>query len=303
MKERWGWIVCAASFTVHVGIYSLAYCFSLLFVDIQRELNSTAVETGFVGSLIWGVQMFSSPVGSFLESLLNFRAVLILVIIFSSASTFVSSFAVSAKQLLVTIGIGYGLSLGTAWYVMLSVMVRYFPTKNSVRAVSLATTGSAAAMLCISEPVNMSLEAFGWRKTLQFISVFILAVSLPPAFVFSPPKVNEGVQIARPLPEEEYLQKEDMGKLKKAVGNEEEEKQLKYAIEYKEPNDDREYTSESSTSSASDVRCDVAKIRNLSNCLERWKRVATLDTFLYAVFALTCAMSWSVFFVNIKAIP
>lgn len=46
MKFRWGWIVCAASFTVHIGIYSLAYSFSLLFVDIQRELNSTAVETG-----------------------------------------------------------------------------------------------------------------------------------------------------------------------------------------------------------------------------------------------------------------
>ncbi|XP_071823849.1 monocarboxylate transporter 12-like isoform X3 [Apostichopus japonicus] len=143
IKCRWGWVVCGASFFIHVGIYSLAYSFSLLFVDIQRDLNATAVETGWIGSVIWGVQMFSSPLETFLESCFSHRPALILVIIVASAAIFVSSFAQSVQQLFVTLGAIYGLALGTTWFIMLGVIVQYYPAKNTVRAISFATLGGS----------------------------------------------------------------------------------------------------------------------------------------------------------------
>lgn len=97
--------------------------------------------TGWIGSVIWGVQMFSSPLGTFLESCFSYRPALILVIIVASAAIFVSSFAQSVQQLFVTLGAIYGLALGTSWFIMLCVIVQYYPAKNTVRAISFATLG------------------------------------------------------------------------------------------------------------------------------------------------------------------
>ncbi|PIK42963.1 hypothetical protein BSL78_20187 [Apostichopus japonicus] len=85
--------------------------------------------------------------GTFLESCFTHRPALILVIIVASAAIFVSSFAQSVQQLFVTLGAIYGLALGTSWFIMLCVIVQYYPAKNTVRAISFATLGGTIAVL------------------------------------------------------------------------------------------------------------------------------------------------------------
>lgn len=300
MKFRWGWIVCAASFTVHIGIYSLAYSFSLLFVDIQRELNSTAVETGWIGSVIWGVQMFSSPLGSFLVSSISYRPALILVIIVGSVAIFVSSFAQTVQQLFVTLGAVYGISLGTTWFIMLCVIVQYFPSKNSVRAVAFATLGGTAALFA-SEPLSICVESFGWRRTLQIIAMCTLLVSLPPAMLIFPPKVDLGTTSSS-SPSASKIDYDD-----------DEEKPT--ASKTCDRSDSKEQTKASTSGSTSHppyavrellvVDCDefetdtTTRFRETGR-LERWKSVISVNACLYSIFTMTFSMLWSVFFVNIR---
>ncbi|XP_071823843.1 monocarboxylate transporter 12-like [Apostichopus japonicus] len=293
IKCRWGWVVCGASFFIHVGIYSLAYSFSLLFVDIQRDLNATAVETGWIGSVIWGVQMFSSPLGTFLESCFTHRPALILVIIVASAAIFVSSFAQSVQQLFVTLGAIYGLALGTSWFIMLCVIVQYYPAKNTVRAIFFATLGGTIAILVCSEPVNMSVEAFGWRRTLQFIGAFTLILSLPPAVLMFPPKDRVYESPRR-----------DFEDNKEAISGSTSDiriHQQKVCTSREtnlHQNDCGRRENEKSKVDRGDV---VTTTKTTATRLEKWKKVICVDACLYSIFTVTCAMLWAVFFINIMS--
>jgi hypothetical protein len=166
----WGWVVTAASFTVHVVILGLAYSFGILnkalLDDDSMPGSDDRAAVSLVGSISVAFMLAMGVVTGSLVHRYGARRVTLIGSAVVTAGLLAASYAPSVPALYPT----YGLLLGAGYSLTFSPSVMIVPTMFTTRrslAVGLAVAGSGAGTFIFSSLNGALIEASGWRATLR----------------------------------------------------------------------------------------------------------------------------------------
>lgn len=180
------WVVTIAtsiSFATILGFFS---AFGPLYMCLRRDLNSSAIATGWVASLGWSVGI-TSPFVNTLYQRFGPRKIAILAALFCSSGLLMSSFATSIWPLFVTFGLIFGFGVNLVITGSMSVVTSHFDSNNSALPTTLPGVGSAIGTLIYCPILEIAYEHFGWRNTLRFVSALIFVIGLTCAICYKRP--------------------------------------------------------------------------------------------------------------------
>ncbi|XP_041454122.1 monocarboxylate transporter 9-like isoform X1 [Lytechinus variegatus] len=197
--QWWKWIVTVSLAIVYFVSWGNIHSYPLLFGPLQEEFQTSAIETGWVGSVNIGMNCLASPLAAFLERRIGFRATIVLGVLFCATGVFVSSFAPQLFMLYFTYGTMYGIGINLSFHASLCLMVQYFPNKNCRRATSVIMIGGTSGMLVFSPVMERLIEMFTWRGALRISGIFVLFLGLPFALLCKSPEetVKEVEKVVR----------------------------------------------------------------------------------------------------------
>ncbi|XP_071479791.1 monocarboxylate transporter 14-like [Diadema antillarum] len=187
-QHLWKWIVTASLAIVYFVSWGNIHSYPLLFGPLQDDFKSSAIETGWVGSVTIGVNSLASPLAAFLERKVGFRMTVILGILLSSVGVFVSSFAPQLFYLYFTYGVMYGLGINLTYHTSLCLMVQYFPNSNCRRATSIIMCGGTTGMLVFSTMMERIIRGITWRGALRVSGSIVLILGMPFALLCKSPE-------------------------------------------------------------------------------------------------------------------
>lgn len=160
--------------TAHMVSFAAWTLFSVIGVQIERELGLTDAEFGF---------LVATPIlaGSIARLLLvpwieryGARRALAGVMMISAIATFLLSFATTYTQMLAS-GLGIGI-VGASFVASVAHVSQWYPTERQARAFDVLGIGIAgAAVTTVVAPVL--LIAYGWRAVAQMWAAGLLAMA------------------------------------------------------------------------------------------------------------------------------
>ncbi|KAJ8025751.1 Monocarboxylate transporter 14 [Holothuria leucospilota] len=195
---NYGYVIVTAGFLIFGGLLSPINSYGRLFTDIQKELNTTSLQTGWIGSIAWATNFLVSPVAVLVESRIGYCATTVLGSVMTSAAYLVSSFMGSYGWLLLVLGIVCGSSAGLCIHSCFCVLFKYFSFSNYTKASGLLATGAPVALITSSATIVVGISyeklvpALGWRTTLLATSVFAAVLAIPASFAISPDRHFRG---------------------------------------------------------------------------------------------------------------
>eukprot|EP00057_Strongylocentrotus_purpuratus_P033876 XP_793108.3 PREDICTED: monocarboxylate transporter 12 [Strongylocentrotus purpuratus] len=187
-RRQWKWIVTVSLAVVYFVSWGNIHSYPLLFGPLQEEFKTSAIETGWVGSVNIGLNCLASPLAAFLERKIGFRMTTALGVLLCAVGVFSSSFAPQLFMLYFTYGTMYGLGINLSFHASLCLMVQYFPTQNCRRATSIIMIGGTSGMLVFSPVMERLIRMFTWRGALRISGIFVLCLGLPFALLCKSPE-------------------------------------------------------------------------------------------------------------------
>ncbi|XP_030835242.1 uncharacterized protein LOC115921652 [Strongylocentrotus purpuratus] len=187
LAERWGWVVTFASFCVHFVCFGIYYCFSITFIALQEEFETSSTATSWVGSIPIGL---STMAGVFVTPLIyrfSNRSIALVGIVLCFTSCMVTSLITVFPAIYLTYSVLYGVGSACASLASTDLLLRYFPVTNCARATMFALIGSSAGMLCLGPLTYTLIERWGWRIMLRVVGSILLVVGVAAIFAFHPP--------------------------------------------------------------------------------------------------------------------
>ena len=139
-----------------------------------------------------GMNFFFGPITSALCRRFGCRKVAMSGGLISSAAMFATSFADSLILIYLSYSVLWGLG-SSLCYVPTYLMIDMYFDRHKSLANGLITAGSAIGALVMGPTLNVLLESFGWRKTMQFLGgcTFILFVA---ALTYRAPPLKRGLE-------------------------------------------------------------------------------------------------------------
>ncbi|XP_072176161.1 uncharacterized protein [Diadema setosum] len=171
LRERlgrfWGWLVVLATWSSLFVSYGFSYAFGLFFIEFQREFKSSATLTGWVGSASLSIAMLTAlPVKLVIERV-GYRLVGVVSVILMTSGLLLTSFMPGIAPIFFSYSLLFGLGEGAFQVAALSLTSKYFPTKNFVRATSLALSGSNVGDAEPSGEETKNCEVFEGSKVFE----------------------------------------------------------------------------------------------------------------------------------------
>ncbi|XP_030839794.1 uncharacterized protein LOC105442193 [Strongylocentrotus purpuratus] len=117
----------------------------------------------------------------------GYRSVAISGVVSTSAGVFMTSFLSSLIPMFATFGVMAGIGAGLFTVCAFDLIVLYFPERNTMRAVAIASTGSTTGMLAFSQIMALLLRKYGWRITLRVMGGLLFTVGLPSVMTYIVP--------------------------------------------------------------------------------------------------------------------
>lgn len=186
----WGWVVVAASFSVHVVILGLQYSFGVLYAALLSDaaLGGDRASTAWVGSIAVSAMLGMGVLTGVLVERYGHRVVTCAGGVLCAAGLLLSSCMPSVHALYVTYGciVGIGFNLSFAPSVM--IVSRYFDKRRSL-ATGIAVSGSGIGTLIFAVMDEALIRAYGWRVCLQVSAVLALVIVLPAGLTYIPVRV------------------------------------------------------------------------------------------------------------------
>lgn len=272
LRKNWKYILTIAAFFQLGGILSPVNSFGRLFTGIQSDLNTTATETGWIGSVAWSMGFLSSPVATVVESYIGYRLTSVLGSVSSSACYLIASFMTSYVGVLIFLGILCGLSVNLSLHSVLCAIFKSFSPKYQSKATGFAFIGTSLATIPVTLAYEKLVLVFGWRFALQMSSAFALVVAVPASFLISPLR-------DQPLEQQRNVSRD------RREENCKEKKIEVSSISYKV--DDFK------------INATQDEDKNKSSLVEFLKIFRKWRTWLILFAILFPAMSWSVYWVNV----
>ncbi|XP_030840775.1 monocarboxylate transporter 14-like [Strongylocentrotus purpuratus] len=146
IRNRWGCVVVVATVLFNFVLNGLLFNYNLLFVAFQEEFESSATLTGWVGALPLGISLMIAPFVKLASERFGYRLVAISGVVSTSTGVFMTSFLSSLIPMFATFGVMAGIGAGLFTVCAFDLIVLYFPERNTMRAVAIASTGSTTAV-------------------------------------------------------------------------------------------------------------------------------------------------------------
>ncbi|XP_070576841.1 monocarboxylate transporter 2-like isoform X1 [Ptychodera flava] len=190
VKNKWGWVVTVCTFIVIIPLTGIPSSFGVIFVKLQEEYEISDLETGWIGSLAFGMFFFASPISTGLFKRYGHRKVAVVGVILCSVGMLVSSFVPKPSLLFLTYSVFYGIGSNFIDNTSLNLIGQYFPRKNSARATCFATLGWSVGSLTFNPLIEVLCELLGWRNTFRILAGFLFVVGILCVATYSPAPIE-----------------------------------------------------------------------------------------------------------------
>ncbi|XP_071506307.1 monocarboxylate transporter 9-like [Diadema antillarum] len=190
--RHWGWVVVITSFCVLLVVFGVVFSFGDFFVEFQDEFNSSATLTGWVGSIAHSFAVLLALPFNLLVERFGHHHVCLIGILLATAGLVLTSLMSTLPPMFATYSVMFGSGVCIFSLAPVTLLSAYFPSKHSVRALSLALAGSNAGMFVYAPFVNPFIKRYGWRVTMRILAALMFGVGLPCSLTFSEPRQREG---------------------------------------------------------------------------------------------------------------
>ena len=176
------WVVVVSSFLGMFGNGSISQGFPRFFVPIRTELGLTSAQMSLVFSLARAEGSAGGPLVGWVVDRYGARPMILAGGLMTGIGTILLSRADSYWELIVLFSgiISLGKSAGFGQTLMAAVN-QWFIRRRSV-AMSTLMTAFAGGGAFVVLLLNFGIQQIGWRDTLLWTGVFIVAMTLPAAF-------------------------------------------------------------------------------------------------------------------------
>ncbi|XP_070576544.1 monocarboxylate transporter 2-like isoform X2 [Ptychodera flava] len=186
VKNKWGWVVTVCTFIVIIPVTGIPSSFGVIFVKLQEEYEITDFETGWIGSVAFGIIFIASPISTGLFKRYGHRKVAVAGVVLCSTGMLASSFVTIPSLLFLTYSVLYGVGTNFIDNSSLNLIGLYFPRKNSARATCFATLGWSVGSLAFNPLVEVLCAHIGWRHTFRVFCGVLCVVGIPCVLTYSP---------------------------------------------------------------------------------------------------------------------
>ncbi|XP_072178858.1 monocarboxylate transporter 12-like [Diadema setosum] len=186
LRRHWGWVVTFASYLIYFITIGVIYCFGIITVAVQNDLNSSVAATGWIPSIASGLSLISVAIVDSLVRRFSHRLVSIIGVVLCFIACLVTSFMPSVFPMYFTFGLAYGTGAGICTFSGMLLVVEHFPSEHRSRATSLAVAGTTTGMLVLNPVVYGLLSALGWRSTLRILGAVVLGLGITMSAFLTP---------------------------------------------------------------------------------------------------------------------
>ncbi|XP_041467489.1 monocarboxylate transporter 9-like [Lytechinus variegatus] len=143
LSANWGWAVVAMTWILFINMFGIMYSYAILFVEFQEEFGSSATFTGWAGSIPIGLTALMAPVIKVFIDRFGYRPVGVVCHVMASLGVVATSFVPNMSLVYLTYSLMYGCGAGGLCILVLGLVACYFYSKNNVRAMAFAVSGSS----------------------------------------------------------------------------------------------------------------------------------------------------------------
>ncbi|XP_072164992.1 monocarboxylate transporter 13-like [Diadema setosum] len=180
------WVMTMVISTLFGIILGFFCSFGTLYMYLRKDLESTAVETGWVASLGWAFGI-CSPIFNAIYLRFGPRKVVIVSSILCAVGILSSSFVQTIWPLYLSFSVMFGIGAGLLIAGSMNLVASYFDSDDCALPTTLPGVGCAIGMLICSPLLEMAYESYGWRMTLRCYAAFILVSGLLSSIWFKLP--------------------------------------------------------------------------------------------------------------------
>ena len=152
-------------------------CQQLLFLICILELSHVSLPPAWIGSLSFGLVLFTGPLTTALCVRIGCRAVTVLGALMIGLGLFLSSYVTASYQLFFTYSVLFGVGSSCCYFTSVLILSEYF-SKKLVFANGIALAGSGVGTLVLALFTNYLMETFQWRDTLRILSATAVVILL-----------------------------------------------------------------------------------------------------------------------------
>ncbi|XP_033111411.1 probable sulfoacetate transporter SauU [Anneissia japonica] len=202
--------VALSSFSCCFILWGFGYTYTLLFVPIQDEFDSTTTATGWVGSAYYGIGSTMAIMIGPLAKRFKYSTIFLAGFLLAGISLMVSSFVQSIHAFFVTYGVFYALGTCIGYYITMDLLKMHYANLFNFLFIGF---------LVQSPIVGKLLILVGWRGVLRIYAAITIIVGLTCRFIMQKPasfhddteeKNNSSLEIKdKFLKHEDRLEKKD----------------------------------------------------------------------------------------------
>ena len=182
------WVVVSIGLFVMMVISIYQYSWSLFAYSLAQEFKWDLATIGLTFTVFAYTATFIQPFSGYIADSFGPRKVSVLASVMVGLGFLLSSQASSPGQLYLFYGLG-GIGVGILYGLSTASAIKWFPDKRGF-ATGLVVFGFGAGTAIFNWMIQGSLEANGFRTTLQYLGFLMLGVLVPASFfyTFPPPQ-------------------------------------------------------------------------------------------------------------------
>ena len=186
--QKFRWFVVSIGLFVMMVISIYQYSWSLFAYSLAQEFKWDLATIGLTFTVFAYTATFIQPFSGYIADSFGPRKVSVFASVLVGLGFLLSSLASSPGQLYFFYGLG-GVGVGVLYGLSTASAIKWFPDKRGF-ATGLVVFGFGAGTAIFNWMIQGSLEANGFRTTLQYLGFLMLGVLVPASFFykFPPPQ-------------------------------------------------------------------------------------------------------------------
>lgn len=169
----WGWMIVVASFMAQFLSFGSPQSVGVLYPEWLSAFQEGKGMTAWVGSMVSGVALITSPVCSACVDNFGARPVTIFSGVMVAGGLMLSAFAPNISFLIFSYGIVVGMGCGLVYAATLTITCQYFDKRRGL-ALGIVTTGTSVGGFIYATLQNELIELFGLEGCLLIIGALAL---------------------------------------------------------------------------------------------------------------------------------
>lgn len=169
----WGWMIVWVSFMAQLLSFGSPQSVGVLYPEWLIAFQEGKGMTAWVGSMVSGVSLITSPVCSACVDNFGARPVTVFSGVMVAGGLMLSAFAPNVSFLIFSYGIVVGMGCGLAYAATLTITCQYFDKRRGL-ALGIVTTGTSVGGFIYASLQNELIELFGLEGCLLIVGALAL---------------------------------------------------------------------------------------------------------------------------------